>query len=154
MQEESNRAAVRFDKASSQHAAAKEMIRVTEEQLSGYVAGASVTADERTSDANHALLEVLNHATRKVRCEVGELLNNLVCVCVSQVVETEKEKRESESEHRRVLERCNTVLEEYRSIEKKLRPHIIKSRPFFEERWQCSQQLNVSGLLPSGQESR
>ena len=59
------------------------------------------------------------------------------------MVGTEKEKRESEAEHRRVLDRCNAVLEEYRLIERKLRPHIIKSRPYFEERWRSSQELNV-----------
>lgn len=59
------------------------------------------------------------------------------------MVETEKEKRESEAEHRQVLDHCTVVLEEYRNIERKLRPHIIKSRPYFEERWRSSQQLNV-----------
>ena len=138
MQEESNKAAARFDKASSQHAASKEMIRVTEQQRLNCVSDGEERAG---ADVNHALLEVFNHATRKVW-----LLYNsfLMCVCVLQVVETERERRESEVDHRRVLERCNAVLEEYRSIEKKLRPHIIKSRPFFEERWRCSQRLNVS----------
>lgn len=64
MQEESNKAAARFDKASSQYAAAKEMIRVTEGELSNCLSGPRSAEDE---SVNHALLEVLNHATKKVR---------------------------------------------------------------------------------------
>lgn len=65
VQEESNRAAARFDKASSQYAAAKEMIRVTEGELSNSLGRAQEgRADDES--VNHALLEVLNHATRKV----------------------------------------------------------------------------------------
>jgi hypothetical protein len=132
VQEESNKAAARFDKASSQYAAAKEMIRVTEGELANSLPGTSEEGRAIDESVTHALLEVLNHATKKV-------------------VGTEKEKRESEAEHRRVLDRCNAVLEEYRLIERKLRPHIIKSRPYFEERWRSSQELNelkrhISGL--------
>jgi chromosome segregation ATPase len=132
VQEESNRAAAMFDKASSQYAAAKEMIRVTEGELANSIPETSEEGKVVDESVSHALLEVLNHATRKV-------------------VGTEKEKRESEAEHRRVLDRCNAVLEEYRLIERKLRPHIIKSRPYFEERWRSSQELNqlkrhISGL--------
>jgi chromosome segregation ATPase len=121
-----------FDKASSQYAAAKEMIRVTEGELANSIPETSEEGKVVDESVSHALLEVLNHATRKV-------------------VGTEKEKRESEAEHRRVLDRCNAVLEEYRLIERKLRPHIIKSRPYFEERWRSSQELNqlkrhISGL--------
>jgi len=65
---------------------------------------------------------------------------------LSQVVETEKEKRESEIEHRRILDKCTQVLEEYRTVERKLRPQIIKSRPYYEERWKSSQRLAVSGV--------
>ena len=61
-----------------------------------------------------------------------------------QVVATEQEKRASEVEHRQVLDRCTAILEEYRTVERKLRPHIVKSRPYYEERWQSSQRLAVS----------
>ena len=71
-------------------------------------------------------------------------MTSLSCLCVrEQVVETEKEKRDSEAEHRRVMDTCNAVLEEYRAIERKLRPHIVKSRPYYEERWRSSQKLSV-----------
>jgi hypothetical protein len=125
IQEESNRAAARFDKASSQYTAAKEMIRVTEGELANVITQSSSSSDAGsgdTSSLNHALLEVLNHATTKV-------------------METEREKRESEAEHRRVLDRCTAVLEEYRTIERRLRPHIVKSRPYYEQRWNSSQRL-------------
>ena len=45
-----------------------------------------------------------------------------------QVVITEKQRRDSELEHKRILEECSRVMEEYRITERKLRSHIIKSR--------------------------
>ena len=44
------------------------------------------------------------------------------------MVLTEKERRDSELEHRRVLEECKIVMDNYRIIERKLRNNIIKSR--------------------------
>ena len=41
---------------------------------------------------------------------------------------TEKERRDSEVDHRRVLEECKKVMDDYRNIERKLRTHIVKSR--------------------------
>lgn len=52
----------------------------------------------------------------------------------SQVVETEKERRESEIEHRRIMEECTRVMEEYKNTEKRLRSHIVKSRLFYSTR--------------------
>lgn len=74
IQEESNRAAARFDKASSQYAAAKEMIRVAESQLATLMAQSDtnntpnkhVSSKAVAGDVNHAWLEMLNHATTKV----------------------------------------------------------------------------------------
>ena len=43
-------------------------------------------------------------------------------------METEKERRESEVEHGRIMEECTRVMEEYRSTEKRLHSHIVKSR--------------------------
>ena len=67
VQEESNRAAASYDKASSQYTAAKEMIRVAELQLNSV----ELQEDCPTITAlNHAWQEMLNHATIKVslRC--------------------------------------------------------------------------------------
>ena len=64
VQELSNKAAARYDKANSQHTAAKEMIRMSESQLS------SVSIDEQDpsspSSIDQAWQEMLNHATTKV----------------------------------------------------------------------------------------
>lgn len=117
VQEASNRAAARFDKANSQHAAAKEMINVAEQQL-----GDRLGDPSSPSALDLAWQEMLNHAT-------------------GRVVETEKERRDSELEHKQVLEQCTAVMEEYRAIERKLRSHIVKSKPYFEERYRCQQRL-------------
>ena len=81
IQEESNRAAARFDKASSQYAAAKEMIKVTEGELANVVACNSSSGSSDTSSLNHALLEVLNHATTKVSHGALRDLPGCVCGC-------------------------------------------------------------------------
>ena len=77
IQEESNRAAASFDKASSQYAAAKEMIKVAEVELEKMISArtqlprdatepsqSSTTAND--ASLNHAWQEMLNHATIKV----------------------------------------------------------------------------------------
>ena len=71
VQEESNRAAAMFDKASSQYAAAKEMIRVTEGELANSIPETSEEGKVVDESVSHALLEVLNHATRKVGAVIG-----------------------------------------------------------------------------------
>lgn len=73
VQELSNKATARYDKANSQHLAAKEMIRVAESQL------AACRAEQQARDAEPsspspldlAWQEMLNHATSKVRDMVG-----------------------------------------------------------------------------------
>lgn len=78
IQEESNKAAARFDKASSQYAAAKEMIRVAESQLATLMAQSDIPAGKEhashKAEVNHAWLEMLNHATIKV--------SPVVCACL------------------------------------------------------------------------
>ena len=70
MQELSNKAAARYDKANSQHAASKEMIRVAETQLAACRAEQLVSdePDEPSSPSplDLAWQEMLNHATSKV----------------------------------------------------------------------------------------
>jgi len=56
--QEAQRAAVRFERANSAHAAAKEMVFLAEEGL---------RAEGRTFD--HAWQEMLNHATMRVRSQ-------------------------------------------------------------------------------------
>lgn len=64
----SNRAAARYDKANSQHLAAKEMIRVAESQLAACREEQKVAVEEpaTTSPLDLAWQEMLNHATSKV----------------------------------------------------------------------------------------
>lgn len=70
VQELSNRAAARYDKANSQHTAAKEMIRVAESQLDACreEQEQQEAMDEPTSPSplDLAWQEMLNHATAKV----------------------------------------------------------------------------------------
>lgn len=61
MQDVSNRAAMNYDKANSQYAAAKEMIRVAEQQLDS-----RVVEPGSPSALDLAWQEMLNHATSRV----------------------------------------------------------------------------------------
>ena len=62
MQEASNKAAVRYDKAASQHSAAKEMITMAEKQLGDHFHCVDHTS---SSPIDLAWQEMLNHATQK-----------------------------------------------------------------------------------------
>lgn len=62
----SNKAAARFDKANSQHAAAKEMIRVAESQLDTCRKEQVYEEPSSPSPLDLAWQEMLNHATSKV----------------------------------------------------------------------------------------
>lgn len=63
MQEASNKAAAKYDKAASQYGAAKEMITVAEQQLEE-----RLTSEDPSSPSpiDLAWQEMLNHATEKV----------------------------------------------------------------------------------------
>jgi hypothetical protein len=65
IQELSNKAAARFDKANSQHMASKEMIRMSESQLSIRIMEGPDPSSPSPIDL--AWQEMLNHATIKVR---------------------------------------------------------------------------------------
>ena len=67
IQEATNRAAARFDKANSQHAAAREMIRVAEEKLALSVRYDTTETPPSPSALDLAWQEMLNHATARVR---------------------------------------------------------------------------------------
>lgn len=68
IQDMSNQAAARYDKANSQHTAAKEMIRVAESQLEACRAEQEAFEKEPASPSplDLAWQEMLNHATTKV----------------------------------------------------------------------------------------
>ncbi len=61
---------MRFDKANSQHAASKQMIRMAEEQLAGRAAEHETGVPSSPSSLDLAWQEMLNHATLKVRTHI------------------------------------------------------------------------------------
>lgn len=82
VQERSNKAAARYDKASSQHGAAKEMIRVAELQLEDRLKEiAAGEGPSSPSPLDAAWQEMLNHATIKVgvACSRGVTCMGVAC---------------------------------------------------------------------------
>ncbi|XP_033213005.1 uncharacterized protein LOC117170363 [Belonocnema kinseyi] len=94
---ETQRAAVKFERANSQHAAAKEMVYLAEEGLK---------TEGRCFD--HAWQEMLNHAT-------------------SRVNESEHERALSEAEHRRTTALYHQAEHEVQRLQRELRRAIAKS---------------------------
>lgn len=94
---ETQRAAIRFERANSQHAAAKEMVYLAEEGLK---------TEGRCFD--HAWQEMLNHATFRVN-------------------ESEHERAISEAEHRRTTALYHTAEYEVQRLQRELRRAIAKS---------------------------
>lgn len=80
VQERSNKAAARYDKANSQHLAAKEMIRVAESQLADCKAERKDLEEEPSSPSplDLAWQEMLNHATSKVRSKYKRLYSAVI----------------------------------------------------------------------------
>ena len=77
IQELSNKAAARFDKANSQHMAAKEMIRMSESQLSVRIKEDQDPSSPSAIDL--AWQEMLNHATTKVRMAYMYIPSCVLC---------------------------------------------------------------------------
>ncbi|XP_023711952.1 uncharacterized protein LOC111866854 isoform X3 [Cryptotermes secundus] len=109
--QETQQAAVRFERANSAHAAAKEMVYLAEEGLS---------TEGRTFD--HAWQEMLNHATMRVN-------------------ESERERTLSELEHRRTSQSYHRSEMRVQQLQKDLKRAIAKSRPYFEMKAQFNQLL-------------
>ncbi|XP_054279862.1 SH3 domain-binding protein 5-like isoform X2 [Macrosteles quadrilineatus] len=108
---ETQMAAVRFERANSAHAAAKEMVYLAEEGLN---------AEGRTFD--HAWQEMLNHATMRVN-------------------ESELERTLSEAEHRRTSHTYQQAETSVQQLQKELKRSIAKSRSYFEMKAQFNQVL-------------
>ncbi|GLH00054.1 SH3 domain-binding protein 5 homolog [Gryllus bimaculatus] len=96
--QETQQAAVRFERANSAHSAAKEMVYLAEEGLA---------AEGRTFD--HAWQEMLNHATMRVN-------------------ESERERTLSEAEHRRTSQQYHRAELRVQQLQKELKRAIAKSR--------------------------
>uniref|UniRef100_A0A3Q2ZH00 SH3 domain-binding protein 5 n=1 Tax=Kryptolebias marmoratus TaxID=37003 RepID=A0A3Q2ZH00_KRYMA len=101
-QQETQKAALRYERAVSMHTAAREMV---------YVAEQGLLADKNTMDSTWQ--EMLNHATARVN-------------------EAEEERLCSEREHQRVTQLCQDAEARVQTLQKALRKVILKSKPYFE----------------------
>ncbi|XP_029299435.1 SH3 domain-binding protein 5-like [Cottoperca gobio] len=101
-QHETQKAALRYERAVSMHTAAREMV---------YVAEQGLLADRNTMDPTWQ--EMLNHATAKVN-------------------EAEEERLRSEREHQRVTQLCQEAEARVQTLQKALKKVILKSKPYFE----------------------
>ncbi|XP_046875207.1 SH3 domain-binding protein 5-like [Hypomesus transpacificus] len=101
-QQETQKAALRYERAVSMHTAAREMV---------YVAEQGLLADRNTLDPTWQ--EMLNHATSKVN-------------------EAEEERLRSEREHQRVTQLCQEAEARVQTLQKALKRVILKSKPYFE----------------------
>ncbi|XP_041068769.1 SH3 domain-binding protein 5-like isoform X2 [Carcharodon carcharias] len=110
-QQETQKAALRYERAVSMHNAAREMV---------YVAEQGLMADRNRLDPTWQ--EMLNHATSKVN-------------------EAEEERLRSEREHQRVTLMCQEAEGRVQELQKSLKRVIIKSKPYFELKAQFNQIL-------------
>ncbi|XP_064557512.1 SH3 domain-binding protein 5-like, partial [Zonotrichia leucophrys gambelii] len=114
-QQETQRAALRYERAVGMHNAAREMVFVAEQGMG--------TGKNRLDPTWQ---EMLNHATRKVN-------------------EAEQERLWSEREHQRVTRLCQEAEAEVQRLQKSLRRDIARSRPYFELKAQFNLRLEVLG---------
>ncbi|XP_034191654.1 uncharacterized protein LOC117609434 isoform X3 [Osmia lignaria lignaria] len=119
---ETQKAAVRFERANSQHAAAKEMVYLAEEGL---------RTEGRCFD--HAWQEMLNHATARVN-------------------ESEHERALSEAEHRHTTALYHRAEHEVQRLQRELKRAIAKSRPYYEMKAHFNQMLEEQKLRVSALE--
>ncbi|KAM4601352.1 SH3-binding domain protein 5-like, a [Polymixia lowei] len=102
-QQETQKAALSFERAVSMHTAAREMVYVAEQ---GLMADGKNTLDPTWQ-------EMLNHATCKVN-------------------EAEEERLRSDREHMRVTHACQEAEARVQTLQKSLKRAILKSKPYFE----------------------
>ncbi|XP_026227383.1 SH3-binding domain protein 5-like, a [Anabas testudineus] len=102
-QQETQKAALSYERAVSMHTAAREMVYVAEQ---GLMADGKNTLDPTWQ-------EMLNHATAKVN-------------------EAEEERLRSEREHMRVTHACQEAEARVQMLQKSLKRVILKSKPYFE----------------------
>ncbi|RWS07760.1 SH3 domain-binding protein 5-like protein [Dinothrombium tinctorium] len=111
-QNETQKAALKFERASSAHLAAKEMVSLAEEGLQ---------KEGRIFDP--VWQEMLNHATNRVNA-------------------TEYERVLSEREHLKTSKAYNEAEQLVAKLHKQLKRHIVKARPYFEMKAQFNQMLD------------
>ncbi|XP_034950267.1 uncharacterized protein [Chelonus insularis] len=116
---DAQKAAIRFERANGQHAAAKEMVYLAEEGL---------RMEGRCFD--HAWQEMLNHATERVN-------------------ESEHERAISEAEHRHMTALYHNAEHTVQRLQSELKRAIAKSRPYYEMKAQFHQALERQKLRVS-----
>lgn len=114
-QHECQKAAVIFQRANEIHAAAKETVALAEQRF---------MSNKHEWQFDNAWQEMLNHATIKV-------------------MEAENEKAESGREHQKRAMLFNAAEQKVQQLEDRLRRHIIKARPYFDEKALCQEQLGT-----------
>ncbi|CAH1241967.1 SH3BP5L [Branchiostoma lanceolatum] len=113
---ETQKAVQRFDRATSMHNAAKEMVAVAENGL---------LKEGHTFDTTWQ--EMLNHATTKVN-------------------EAEKERFISEIAHQATARKFNESEQRVKMLQKALKRAIVKSRPYFEMKAKIQEDLDARKL--------
>ncbi|XP_077290430.1 SH3 domain-binding protein 5 homolog [Arctopsyche grandis] len=107
------RAAVAYQRASEIHAAAKETVALAEQRFK---------SNQHEWQFDSAWQEMLNHATIKV-------------------MDAENQKSDSGREHHKRAQLFNTAETRLQQLEDQLRKYVLKSRPYFDEKQLCQEQL-------------
>ncbi|XP_068144563.1 SH3 domain-binding protein 5 homolog [Drosophila tropicalis] len=114
-QVECQQAAVKFQRANEIHAAAKETVALAEQRF---------MSNSHEWQFDNAWQEMLNHATQKV-------------------MDAETQKADCHAEHQRRTRLFHTAEQKLQQLEDRFRRSINKSRPYFEEKQVCQDQLQT-----------
>ncbi|KAH8252880.1 hypothetical protein KR032_002325 [Drosophila birchii] len=112
---ECQQAAVKFQRANEIHAAAKETVALAEQRF---------MSNSHEWQFDNAWQEMLNHATQKV-------------------MDAETQKADCHAEHQRRARLFHTAEQKVQQLEDRYRRSINKSRPYFEEKQVCQDQLQT-----------
>ncbi|XP_065366961.1 SH3 domain-binding protein 5 homolog [Calliphora vicina] len=112
---ECQKAAVKFQRANEIHAAAKETVALAEQRF---------MSNSHEWQFDNAWQEMLNHATQKV-------------------MDAEKQKADCHAEHQRRTRIFHAAEQKVQQLEERFRRSITKSRPYFEEKQICQDQLQT-----------
>uniref|UniRef100_A0A914WN52 Uncharacterized protein n=1 Tax=Plectus sambesii TaxID=2011161 RepID=A0A914WN52_9BILA len=118
IRDEAQKAAIRFERANSMHAVAKQQVSLTQDSLNR----------QNTKTVDAACLEVLNHHVQRVN-------------------EAEEERLLSEEEHRRVSQRIIDIAQRIKQFEKEQGRTIKKSRVYFDSRVEFTRVLEQQKAL-------
>ncbi|KAK3595065.1 hypothetical protein CHS0354_043162 [Potamilus streckersoni] len=110
-QQETSKAAYKYERACSMHEAAKEMVQLAEQ---GYL--------QREEPSDPAWQEMMNHATMKVN-------------------DAERERMENEKEHLKTMKYYKECDDKVQRLQKELKRAINKSKPYFEMKAKFNQMM-------------